>query len=76
MDAISSRVQLILLFSASSSTSLSPSCLFSFILALCSTVHILIFGASIEKSTKFVDATVIIGAADLLQLAVCVSGKT
>ena len=76
MDAISSRVQLILLFSASSSTSLSPSCLFSFILALCSTVHILIFAVSIDKPTKFVGATVIIGAADLLQLAVCVSEET
>ena len=60
MDAISSRVQLILLFSASSSTSLSPSCLFSFVLALCSTLHILKVAASIEKSTNFVGATVIL----------------
>lgn len=72
MDAISSRVQLILLFSASSSTSLSPSCLFSFILALCSTLRILKVVASIEKSTNFNSATVIIGAIDLSQLAVCV----
>jgi len=60
MDAISSRVQLILLFSASSPTSLSPSCLFSFVLALCSTLHILKVAASIEKSTNFVGATVIL----------------
>lgn len=56
MDAISSRVQLILLFSASSSTSstsLSPSCLFSFILALCSTFRILKIAVSFEKSTNF-----------------------
>lgn len=75
MDAISSRVQLILLFSASSSsssTSLSPSCLFSFILALCSTLHIPKFVASIEKLINFVGATVIIGAIDLWQLAICV----
>jgi hypothetical protein len=77
MDAISSRVQLILFFSASSSsTSLSPSCLFSFFLALCSTLHIVKVAVSIKRSTNFADATVIIGAIDLWQLAVCLSGKT
>jgi hypothetical protein len=76
MDAISSRVQLILLFSASSSsTSLSLSCLFAFVLALCSRLHILKLAAGIEKPTNIVGETVIIGAIDLWQLAVCVSGK-
>jgi hypothetical protein len=77
MDAISSRVQLILLFSpSSSSTSFFPSCLFSFFLTPCSTLHVLKVAASVEKSTNFVGAIVIIGTIDLWQLAVFVSGKT